>query len=78
MLLPFILNENDKLYQLVSTEMKRAGQNFVEQDVKNKNFSNLRRFNFNVEISRDNRDSWWTGEHQSSSLGSDAIITVSD
>ena len=57
MLLQFILTGNYKLYQLVSTEMKRAGRNFVEEDVKNKNFSNLRRSNFNVEISRDNRDS---------------------
>ena len=69
----FILTGNYKLYQLVSTEMKRAGRNFVEeeQDVKNKNFSNLRRSNFNVEISRDNRDSIRPGLWN-------IIITVSD
>ena len=65
MLLQFILTGNYKLYQLVSTEMKRASRNFEEQDVKNKNFSNLRRSNFNVEISRDNREGWWTPEHRS-------------
>ena len=66
MLLQFILTGNYKLYQLVSTEMKGAGQNFVEQDVKNKNFSNLRRSNFNVEISRETETA---GGHQSSRPG---------
>ena len=64
MLLQFILTRNYKLYQLVSPEMKRAVRNFAEQDVKNRNFSNLRRSNFIVEISGDIRDGWWRGEQQ--------------
>ena len=57
--------------------MKCAGRNFAEEDVKNKNFSNLRRSNFNVEISGDNRDGWWTGEHRAGGLGSEIQLSQS-